>query len=183
VEGRFDLAIADAQAAVRLKERVLGANHPDVGISLVQEAWALERLGKLNDALATVDRSVSMANAWPGLGVPTRATWLQVRAELLLELGRTDEAESSWVEIRRLVASLGVAGRGHVAWALSGLARAALKRGKDQEALNRLDELESVHADDLLDPTDVAEIQFARARALNGLHPRDARALSAPARP
>jgi tetratricopeptide (TPR) repeat protein len=177
MEGRFDLAVADARASVRLKEKVLGANHPDVRISLFTEAWALERLGKLDEALVEIERSVSIADAWPGSGLSTKASLLQARAELLLALGRIEDAESAWVEVRRMAVIMGEAGRGPVAWALSGLARVELKAGRNQDALNRLDELESAHVDDLLNATDAAEIQFARARALAGLQPRDASAV------
>jgi len=77
--------------AVQLKERVLGRDHPDVGMSEDNVAIVMAETGRHQEALEHVDRSVSLLEAGLGAGHPDVAIALSNRGEILNALGRYSE--------------------------------------------------------------------------------------------
>ncbi|MES1208246.1 MAG: serine/threonine-protein kinase, partial [Pseudomonadota bacterium] len=107
--------------ALALKEKALGREHPDVGASEGNLAVALQTLGRSQEALEHVDRSIEILEAGLGAGHPELATQLSNRGEILNALGRYRDARSSFEKARVIwERELGLDNR-NLAYALTGI--------------------------------------------------------------
>ena len=91
-QGRLRDAVEDVQRAIEAKEKALGPNDPDVGISLVNAAVYLDDLGETVRAAAYIERAVQIMQETLGRDHPKVAITLANYAELLNRLGRYGEA-------------------------------------------------------------------------------------------
>jgi tetratricopeptide (TPR) repeat protein len=91
-QGRLVEALEDARQSLGAKERALGADQPDVGISLNNVAVILDELGQLDDAVEHGRRAVELVERGFGPDHPRTALLLSNYSEYLVRCGRCDEA-------------------------------------------------------------------------------------------
>ncbi|RMG95399.1 MAG: serine/threonine protein kinase [Deltaproteobacteria bacterium] len=96
--GRADEAARLADATIAAQDAALGADHPYTAGFLAVAARAHRAAGHRDEALARIARSLELDASPPGS--PRRLKWRLWRAELLLELGRRDEARDELVALR-----------------------------------------------------------------------------------
>ncbi len=77
--------------ALRIKERVLGKDHPDVALTLANLADTLRALGRLDEALDDINRGIEILERTLGTSYPQLVLQLVNRAEILNQLGRFNE--------------------------------------------------------------------------------------------
>ena len=92
MRGERQAALRLQQEGLTLKEKALGREHPDVGLSEGNLANALAELSLNQEALTHVDRSITLLENGLGAGHPDLATQLSNRGEILDALGRHREA-------------------------------------------------------------------------------------------
>jgi serine/threonine-protein kinase len=164
-DGQHQEAATRFFQALRIKEHVLGKDHPDVGYTLGNLADTLNALGRPLEALELSNRGVDIILRTFGPGHPDMALQLVNRAEILNQLGRYEEArrdaESAVAidehemgnELRTLV------------FALAPLAEAELGLGHPERALPPLERaLERAETSGL--DAELPRLRFALARAL-----------------
>jgi len=154
------------QQAVGLKEKALGRDHPDVGISEGNMAVELISLGRNQEALAHADRAVALIETGLGASHPELATQLNNRGETLAALGRQREARHSFERARVIwERELGLEDR-NLAYALTGIGLSYLAEDDASSALAPLERAYKIREAHELDPSRRAETRFALARSL-----------------
>jgi tetratricopeptide (TPR) repeat protein len=160
------VALRRQQEGLALKERALGRDHPDVGISEGNLAVVLTALGRNQEALEHVDRSIEILENGLGAGHPDLATQLNNRGEILNALGRSRDARASF-EKARIVweRELGL-DNPNLAYALTGIGTSYLSEGDASNAIVPLERAFKIREAHETDPSRRAETRFALARAL-----------------
>jgi len=154
------------QQALGLKEKALGRDHPDVGISEGNMAVALAGLGRNQEALTHVDRAVALIENGLGASHPVLATQLNNRGETLAALGRQREARHSFERARVIwERELGLEDR-NLAYALTGIGLSYLAESDPGSALAPLERAFKIREAREVDPSRLAETRFALARSL-----------------
>jgi len=152
--------------AIALKEKVLGKEHPDIGISEANIAIAFEGMGRNLEALAHVNRSVEILERTLGNGHPELAVSLVDQGEILNVLGRHQEAYKAFEHASRIweeeVGPETVA----MTYALHGIGTTYLAEGKAKEAIAPLRRAYELRKAKDPEPSRRAEASFALARAL-----------------
>jgi eukaryotic-like serine/threonine-protein kinase len=174
--GRPAEALALAQQALELKEKVLPPDHPDVGISLNNKAEALAALGRTEEALRLNARVNEIYLRAYGPASTELASSLSNRGEYLTALDRPAEALDP---LRRALAGWeGQLGPEHqfLAYPLTALGRALLALDRPREAVAPLDRALRVREAREPDARLVADTRFALARALAAAGAEGARA-------
>jgi serine/threonine protein kinase/tetratricopeptide (TPR) repeat protein len=166
IRGEREAALRMQQEGLALKERALGRDHPDVGISEGNVAVVLTALGRNQEALEHVDRSIAVLENGLGAGHPDLATQLNNRGEILNALGRSRDARASF-EKARIVweRELGLDNR-NLAYALTGIGVSYLSEGDAANAIVPLERAFKIREAHETDPSRRAETRFALARAL-----------------
>ncbi|HEY6477100.1 MAG TPA: tetratricopeptide repeat protein, partial [Polyangia bacterium] len=184
IQGEREQALRAQQEGLALKERALGHDHPDVGISEGNLAVVLEALGRNQEALEHVDRSIEILENGLGAGHPDLATQLNNRGEILNALGRSRDARASFEKARIIwERELGLDNR-NLAYALTGIGVSYLFEGDWPNAIFPLERAFKIREAQETDPSRRAETRFALARALweSGRDRARARALAEQAR-
>jgi tetratricopeptide (TPR) repeat protein len=154
------------EEALALKVRVLGRDHPDVAITEVNLAVALQELGRNQEALAHVERGMAITEKSLGSEHPRMATYLSDRGEILNALGRPAEARRSFERARIIwERELGLENRS-LAYALTGIGRSYLAEDQPASAIVPLERALKIREQQESDPVLRAETSFALARAL-----------------
>jgi eukaryotic-like serine/threonine-protein kinase len=154
------------QQAVSLKEKALGRDHPDLGISEGNLAIALAGLGRNQEALTHVDRAVALIENGLGASHPILAIQLNNRGETLAALGRQREARHSFERARVIwERELGLEDR-NLAYALTGIGLSYLAENDPGSALAPLERAFKIREAHEVDPSRRAETRFALARSL-----------------
>jgi serine/threonine protein kinase/tetratricopeptide (TPR) repeat protein len=166
LQGRKDASLRFNEQALALKQKALGQEHPDVGISEGNVAITLEDMGREQEALAHVNRSIEILSHALGAEHPGVATQLSNRGEILNALGRYREARQSF-EGARIIweRELGLDHR-NLAYVLTGIGESYLA---ERDALNALAPLErawKIREAKETAPARQGETRFALARAL-----------------
>jgi serine/threonine protein kinase/tetratricopeptide (TPR) repeat protein len=166
IRGEREAALRMQQQGLALKEKALGRDHPDVGISEGNLAVVLTMLGRNQEALEHVDRSIEILENGLGAGHPDLATQLNNRGEILNALGRSRDARTSF-EKARIVweRELGLDNR-NLAYALTGIGASYLSEGDASNAIVPLERAFKIREAHETDPSRRAETRFALARAL-----------------
>ena len=94
-QGRTLEALEDSRLSLAAKERALGPDQPDVGISLCNIAVHLDELGQLSEAVAYGGRALEIAERGFGSDHPRTALVLSNHSEYLARSGRWDEATNA----------------------------------------------------------------------------------------
>jgi eukaryotic-like serine/threonine-protein kinase len=166
LQGDREESLRAQQQGLALKERALGRDHPDVGISEGNLAVALEALGRNQEALEHVDRSIAILENGLGASHPDLATQLNNRGEILNALGRSRDARASFEKARIIwERELGLDNR-NLAYALTGIGVSYLSEGDALSALVPLERAFKIREAQETDPSRRAETRFALARAL-----------------
>jgi serine/threonine protein kinase len=166
MKGEGEDALRAQQEALALKQKALGHDHPDVGVSEGNVAVVLEALGRNQEALEHVDRSIEILENGLGAGHPDLATQLSNRGEILNALGRYRDARASF-ERARIVweRELGLDNR-NLAYALTGIGISYIADGDPTSAIVPLERAFKIREERETDPARRAETRFALARAL-----------------
>jgi len=184
LKGDRAAALQALQAALVLKEKALGHDHPDVGVSEGNIAVELAALSRNQEALSHLDRAIPLIEDGFGAGHPVLATELNNRGEILCALGRQRDARQSFERARIIwERELGLEDR-NLAYALTGIGVTYLAENDAASALAPLERAFKIREAHEIDPALRGETTFALARALWGAN-RDrtrARALAEQAR-
>jgi eukaryotic-like serine/threonine-protein kinase len=152
--------------AVAMKEKALGRDHPDVGLSEDNVAYALAEVGRNQEALGHVDRSIELLGGGLGAGHPDVAIAHGNRGEILNALGRFAEARQAF-ETARVIEEreLGLEAI-NLAYPLTGIGVSYLLEGNPASAIVALERALKIRQSQESDPAKRSETQFALARAL-----------------
>jgi eukaryotic-like serine/threonine-protein kinase len=165
-QGRQQAAVEAQQKGLALKERALGRDHPDVGISEGNLAVALQSLGRNAESLKHVDRAISLLEKGLGSGHPLLAVQLNNRGEVLNSLGRPREARSSFERARTIwEREVGPDNR-FLAYALTGIGVSFIAEDSPANALVPLEQAFKIRKSQEPDQAKRAETSFALAKAL-----------------
>jgi tetratricopeptide (TPR) repeat protein len=135
-QGEFQEALARFREAMRLRERLLGTEHPQVALVLGNVGLVLWRLGKLEEARAFLERDLALRQKLLGPEHPDVALPLQNLGGVLMEQKQYSAALG---HLRRGLSIREAAlGRSHpaVADTLNNLASALWSQGQHAEALS-----------------------------------------------
>ncbi len=138
--GRFDDARAAYQRALALRERRLGAAHPQVASTLSNLGLVAERQGDTVGARQFHERAISVARAGLGEDHPTMAELTNNLAVLDYSLGDIARAKAGFTRTLALVRAGGSRGHRAVARVLGNLALCETESGDPAAALPLLDE-------------------------------------------
>jgi tetratricopeptide (TPR) repeat protein len=130
-QGDFPAAEKVEREAIELKTSLLGASNPDLAGSLSNLASVLDEEGEWTEALALSTRSLRIFEQYSGGDPVVLANGLNTEGQVLLHMGRLDQAE---VDFRRAL-ELGKAGYEEVI-TLNDLAEVDLARHRAPEALD-----------------------------------------------
>jgi len=170
-------AAAEMSSALRIKERILGKDHPDVAFTLANLADTLNGIGRSKEALELSNRGVEIVTRTFGSSHARLLEQLANRAEILNSLGRHEEAHR---DAERAVAIASESGReADLTYALAPLAEAEMALGHPGRAVAPLDQaLRLAESADTV--AQLPRLRFALARALwdSGRDRRRARALA-----
>jgi serine/threonine-protein kinase len=170
-------AVQYAQMAVATKERLLGRDHLDVGISLGNLAELLVAQNRPLEALTAGTRSVAILEGWLGQDHVEVAAGRSQRGDALEALGRVDEATADFRT------SIGIFDAHRKddpssAYAHAGLGRISLRKGSPHAALEELERARSL-LDGTADRWALARVEFDLAKAqLQSGNPTSARELA-----
>jgi len=152
--------------AVALKEKALGPDHPDVGVSDGNVAIVLADAGRNQDALTYVDRSIVLIENGLGAAHPDLAVQFSNRGEILNSLGRYQDARQSFERARVIwERELGLENR-NLGYALTGIGISYLAEGNPAGGLPALERAFRIRSKQETDPVQRAETSFALAQAL-----------------
>jgi tetratricopeptide (TPR) repeat protein len=178
LQGEKDGALAKWMEALSLKEKTLGHDHPDVGVSEGNLAIALAELGRPSEALAHVDRALQIMRQGLGSGHPDLAEHFLNRGEVLTSLARYEDARQSFESARAIWERELGPDNIHLAYALTGIGLNYLSQGKSTNALVPLERAFKIRDSREAEPSRRAETSFALARALWDSNRNRARARS-----
>jgi serine/threonine protein kinase/tetratricopeptide (TPR) repeat protein len=166
LENQWEAAAGSQEKALSLKQKVLGRDHPDVGITEGNLAIALQELGSSQEALTHIDRSINLLERGLGSGHPDLAISLSNRGEILNALGRYREARRSFEKAQAIWEHEFGPENLTLSYALTGIGIGYVLEGKPREALAPLERAFSLRQISEPEPSRRAETGFALARAL-----------------
>jgi tetratricopeptide (TPR) repeat protein len=175
LQGRVESAILKFRTAISLKLARVSVDELDVALSESNVAEGLRSVHRLDEALSTVEHALPTMLRWSPTNPLLAAETLETKGDVLVELGRLDEAEDTY---RMAVAIAMRSKRGDknvIDFIRGGLGRVLLARSDGQAALPYLERALKTATFDQR-----AEFQFLVAQAL-GLRNSRARALAAEA--
>jgi tetratricopeptide (TPR) repeat protein len=166
LQGKRDQAIEVHKQSIALKEKTLGKDHPDIGISEANLAIALQGLGRNEEALSHVERSLELIKRSLGDSHPEMAVSLVDQGEILNVLGRHPDARAAFkraeVIWQREFGPDNVA----ITYALTGIGVTDLAEGRPTSAITPLRRAYELRKVKEPEPSRRAETSFALARAL-----------------
>jgi tetratricopeptide (TPR) repeat protein len=165
-QGRLVEALDDARRAVAAKEKALGPDDPDLGLSLGNVGIYLAQVGDLAPAVDYAERAVRIIEGSLGPDHPHTATALTNHGELLAQIGRYEEALVAATRSLAIFERETDPDGRYVAYPLLVLGLSHLGVGRVAEALPILERATRIRdvAESL--PHRRAEVRFALARAL-----------------
>jgi tetratricopeptide (TPR) repeat protein/tRNA A-37 threonylcarbamoyl transferase component Bud32 len=165
-ENRYESALLHFQRAADLKRRVLGADHPDLALSLGNTANVLGKMKRYRESLQVNDQAMAIFGRAYGAENPTVAVHTSNRGEALAGLHRYAEAREAF---RRALAiferELGF-DHANLAYPLLGIGNSYLDEGRPGEAIPFLERALAVREKGEPELARVADARFALARAL-----------------
>jgi tetratricopeptide (TPR) repeat protein len=166
VHGDADEALKVQVDSVTMKERALGRDHPDVGMSENNLSLALAEAGRHQEALVHADRSIALVENGLGAGHPDVAIMYGNRGEVLNALGRFAEARQSFEKARIIdERELGLEAL-NLSYPLTGIGVSYLLEGNPVSAIVPLERARKIRQSQEPTPAKRAETLFALARAL-----------------
>jgi tetratricopeptide (TPR) repeat protein/predicted Ser/Thr protein kinase len=177
-QGRLQDAVDDLHRALESKEKALGPEDPDVGISLVNLAIFLDELGQTVRAATYLERGVKIIRETLGRDHPKMAIALANYAELLNKLGRFEEALEPAAHALAVLERETDPDGLYVTYPLAALGSSRVGLGRFREALAPLERAVRIREAKEVRPARVAEVHFALGQALWGAAQDRPRALS-----
>ena len=177
-QGRLRESVDDLYLAIAAKERALGPDDPDVGISLANAASFLDELGESARAANLIERAVRITQDTLGPDHPTVALPLANQALILNRLGRYEEALEPARQALALYERETDAEGVYVAHALSALGASYVGLGKFREALPWIERAARICEAKEASKALVGEVHFTLGRALWGSSVDRARGLA-----
>jgi eukaryotic-like serine/threonine-protein kinase len=166
MRGDGNAAVQAEKQALALKEKVLGADHPDLGVSEGNLALSLQLLGKNDEALTHMDRAVAVVEKALGAAHPDLANQLSNRGEILNALGRYGEARRSFEKAGEIwERELGPENL-FLGFLYNGIGTSYAAEGNPIKALEPLERALKIRDEHETNPAKRAETRFALARAL-----------------
>ncbi|HET6150326.1 MAG TPA: serine/threonine-protein kinase [Polyangia bacterium] len=178
VDGHYEESVSLGRRALELKERLLGPDHPDVGLSLGNIGNVLAKLGRVSEALELSERGLRIKEKALGADHPVVARELLNRSEQLIMAKRFAEAEQL---ARRALQTLEReldSGDPVLAAVLAVLGRSLLEQNKTHEARPLLERAYAIRVQAEKDPARRAESAFLLAQILWHNHPERPKALT-----
>jgi tetratricopeptide (TPR) repeat protein len=166
LEGDDAGAVRNLRSALEVKERVLGRDHPDVGLSEANLGMALQGLGHNQEALSHLNWAVSLLEAALGAEHPGLGPSLNNRGEVLNALGRSREARQSFERAQSIWEKELGTENPNLGFALTGIGISYLIEGNPSSALAPLERALKIRSSKELERSRIAETRFALARAL-----------------
>ena len=165
-EGQKETALAALGQALSLKQKALGAEHPDVGVSEGNVAIVLANLNRYEEAKLHIDRALAIMQKGLGGRHPELAVHLGNDGEILNALGRFSDARRSF-EMARAIweRELGPENRS-LPDALTGIGVSFLLEGNPQRAVGVLEHAFKIRTALEANPSKKGETEFALAQAL-----------------
>jgi tetratricopeptide (TPR) repeat protein len=171
-QGRHPEAIQSAMRAIELKRKTLGSEHPDVGISEINVAIALQAGARPEEALTHVQRALVLMEKGLGASHPDVATPLMDGGEILSILGRRSEAQTDFERARTILErELGPESL-WLSYVLTDIGTTYLADGDPDRALPALERAYKIQESQEPEPSKRADVTFALARALWESHSR-----------
>jgi tetratricopeptide (TPR) repeat protein len=166
LEGRKQEAAQAFEQSLELKQKALGRDHPDVGISEENLAISLQEGGRAEEALNHMDRAIGIISAGLGAGHPDLAIALNNRGETLNALGRYRDARQSFEKARAIWERELGPNSLNLSYALTGIGISLIGEGSPDSALVPLERALKIREAEEKDPVKRSETRFALARAL-----------------
>lgn len=164
--GDYDTGVKILKEALALKQRVLGADHPDVGLANGNLAFVLERMGRNEEALSFVERAIAIEGKKLGLQHPSLAMQFDNRGEILNGLGRSEEARTSFEQALAIWQRELGPDDVTLASPLTGIGVSYLREAKPMAAIGPLERAIKIRSEREGDPVDQANSYFDLAQAL-----------------
>jgi tetratricopeptide (TPR) repeat protein len=175
-EGQKEAALDALEASLALKRKVLGHDHPDVGLSETNIGLFFQELGKSQEALIHLDRSIALLENSLGRGHPDLAISYSNRGETLSALGRNEEARTSFEKASAIWERELGTDHLYLGYSLTGIGISYLSENKPASALVPLERAFKIRMAHETEPSRRGETAFALARALWESHRDRARA-------
>jgi tetratricopeptide (TPR) repeat protein len=164
--GRSDEALVVGRRALAIKERALGPEHPAVGVSLTNLGTTLAEQGKLEPALELMQRGLQIKEKALGLDHPSVGIALANLGGVLRDVGRAEESLAQYRRAQTIFEKTFGPRHSMVAATETGIGEALLDLHKPAEALPPLERALALREAAKGDESELAETQFALARAL-----------------
>ncbi|HVV49306.1 MAG TPA: serine/threonine-protein kinase [Polyangia bacterium] len=166
VHGEGKASVKELEAASALKQKVLGPDHPDVGLTEGNIGTVLEEIGRNDEAIVHEDRAIAILQAKLGAAHPEVAPQLSNRGETLNALGRYKEALQSFERAATIWERELGPDAAYLAYPLTGIGLSYLAENKPDNAIVALRRALKIREGVQTEPRDMAETMFALARAL-----------------
>jgi serine/threonine protein kinase/tetratricopeptide (TPR) repeat protein len=183
-EGKLEDAVRLVQDAVRYKRTVLGADHPDVGVSEGNLGISLAEMGRFEEAADHIESSIRILERGLGNAHPDLAFQLSNRGEVLNSLGRYRDAREAFSRAIEIWENeLGPKSQ-DLGDPLTGIGISYLEERDPQKAVAYLRRAQEIRDEGQSRPSKRGETKFALARALweSRRDRRQARSLATAAR-
>ena len=171
--GCFYFASGDTEAGLRalkeglsLKQKLLGVDHPDVGLSNGNLAYVLKGMDRNDEALLYVERAIAIEREKLGAQHPGLAFQYDTRGAILNALGRPAAARQSFQQAVAIWERELGPDDTTLASALTGIGLSYLNEGNSLNAIEPLERATRIRAGRAADPVDQAQTYFDLARAL-----------------
>ena len=177
-QGRVVDALEDSRLSLAAKEKALGPDHPDIGISLCNVAVFLDELGELAAAMEQGGRALEIVERGFGPDHPRTALVLSNYSEYLARGGRWDEASDAAGRALAIFEREADPGGMFAFVSLTALGTAHLGAGRSDEALPILARANRIGEASAPSVAYLARARFALGRALWEIEGERARALA-----
>ncbi|HEY5451420.1 MAG TPA: serine/threonine-protein kinase [Polyangia bacterium] len=174
-QGMWRLAESDFSAAVEIRQQALGAAHPDLAASMINQARSVLFLDDPKRALEIANRALNIAGAFfPAESYEVGAARL-VRGQALIALDRGREARADMEAV--LDTFERVLGRDHpfLADPMTGLGQVALAERRPADAQGLLERAWEIHSTHTADGGMREQTAFSLAQAIWDAAPGDRR--------
>jgi eukaryotic-like serine/threonine-protein kinase len=166
LQGNKDAAVQSIKEGLAIKERALGRDHPDVGLSEGNLGLVLQGMGRNEEALAHLNRSIQILEKGLGPGHPELALQLSNKGEALSALGRFPDAHASFDRALKIWEQELGSDNLDLSYGLTGLGTTYLTEGKPVDAIAPLERAFGIRSMMETEPSRRADTTFALARAL-----------------
>ena len=160
------LGVNALEQGLALKRKLLGPDHPDVGLSEGNLGYVLEEADRNEEAFSHVQRSIEIQSKALGPSHPDLANQLNNRGEILNALGKPTEALLSFEQATSIWERELGEGAPILAYSLTGTGIAYLAQNAANRAVPPLERALKFRSAKETNPRDRAETSFALARAL-----------------